>query len=160
MIRTIINRTVRKTIQNADCNSELKKAFLNAPRLNALVSHIEKQVNIANMNLGKKGLSVKRSTLEQTVKDFITGKIELVERASEERTISDAEKSKRMKPVEEEKEMNRTLEGHSEGIYDDMGLEIPLEQQENQENPINSPLKEGRVITYGKGSKKEKGSTH
>lgn len=150
MLETIVRRTIRKTIEQTECDLELKRAFLRHTSMNGFVAHICKEINIANLRLSGKGLSVKKETAEQVTREFVETSIKRVQDAANERVKSDIEKYKQAHANDDEKDMQDALEGRSNGIFEDMGLEIPIEQQENQETPLNSPLKEGRVITYGK----------
>lgn len=140
-------------IRNHDrINGELKRSLKNHPKSDEIVANLSEQfrhVQDVRLKTGKKKIS--DMTLISAIRDFAEILVKGIEVEADKRIASELEKYMREHALDDEKDMQSTLEGKSTGAFEDMGLEIPEEQQVQTENHIKEPIPEGRVISIGKG---------
>lgn len=133
-------------------NSELKRSLAKHPKSDEFINNITNQfkhVQFLRLKKGKKKIGDK--TLAEAIHDFAELLITAIEKKANEAMESEVAKYQRIHAGDDLKDMQSTLEGKSVAAFEDMGLVIPEDQQDQTENHIKEPIPEGRVITYAKG---------
>lgn len=152
-----MQRTVQKAVleyieKHQRIPSEMKRSLKRSEHVRKLIGNLTIQMKAASdLQLRRRGKRFKTKTIVDTVGDFTELFIKGFEGHVERRRESEMQKYIRNHADDDQKDMQKTLEGKSTGIFEDMGLVIPEDQQDQTENHIKEPIPEGRVISIGKG---------
>lgn len=149
-IERLVVKTVREYIHDhRRIPSEMKRSLKNSPHITTLMVRITTQLKRASdLQLKRRGKRFKTETLKNTIKDITELFIKGFEGHAEKRRESEIQKYMRAHAEDEQKDMQSTLEGNTAGIFEDMGLVIPEDQQDKTENHIKEPVTK-LVVDYG-----------
>lgn len=152
-----IQKTVQKSVfdyieKHSRIPSDMKRSLKRSDHVLKLIGNVTIQIKAASdLQLKRRGKRFKTQTIKSTVEDITELFIRGFEGHVEQRRESELKKLMRKNIDDQQKDMQATLEGKSSGIFEDMGVMIPQDQQEQTENHIKEPIPEGRVISIAKG---------
>ena len=151
-MKRMVAKAVRDHIfEHKTLPNDAKHALRDSHHFTTLVTKLTvqyKAVQDIQRARGKKLIADK--TLIDTTKDFTEYMIAGFLGHIEQRSESDLQKAARKEATDNVAEMDKALQGESSGVFEDMGLVIPEDQQEQTENHIKEPVKDGRIINIGK----------
>lgn len=128
----LVYRTVHKYIKNhRRIPSELKRSLQKSDHTNTLIKNLTYQHrNVQDLQIKRRGRRLKDKTIINSIEDFTEVFLVGVEGHANKRRESELDKYKRDHAGDEQKEMQSALEGNSTGVFEDMGLVIPIDQRE------------------------------
>jgi len=129
-------RFVKKHYDNYVSNhkaipTEMKVSLRRHPKMRKFIRNmaIELQM-VQELQLKGGRRALKKETLKGAVEDMTELFIKGFKGHADRRIESDLAKSMQKEKVDNLDDMQSALEGNSKGVYEDMGLEIPEDQQE------------------------------
>lgn len=139
---------------------EMKRALKDSPHVRTLMKNLAFQFrNAQDLQIKRRGKRFKEKTIINGMEDVIELFIKGVEGHATRRQESEIAAYQREHADDETKEMQSTLEGNSTGVFEDMGLIIPIDQQEQTENHIKEPVKHDTMVDYGAGRRAKEGAS-
>lgn len=136
----MITRKFVKSRATAQLNSRLdiRAEILEAVRLgdkfrnmiDGLTNELQKAALIVEKRRGK---PLKLSSIEMTIDDFTNVLINSVQKEGIIRTESDLDRRIREKKVQDQQDIENTIEGNSTGVYEELGVEIETDREESKE---------------------------
>ena len=82
----------------------------------------------------RRGKPVKLSNIEMTIDDFTDVLIKSVQKEGIIRTESDSDRRKREKKVQEQQDIENTIEGNSTGVYEELGVEFETDREQPEDS--------------------------
>lgn len=149
----LVNKAVRQYIKNHKrIPGEMKHSLKKSNYLDQYIKRLSGELQRAqHLQIERRGKRFKPDTIKSMCAEFTEVFLTGIENAAERKRESEIEKYRRVHAADEVKDMQSTLEGKSSGVFEDMGLVIPEDQQDQTENHIKEPLKDGRIINIAKG---------
>jgi hypothetical protein len=128
-------RATARLKSRTDVGAEILEAVRTGDKfrnmIDGLTNELQKAARIVETRRGK---PLKVSSLELTIDDFTDVLINSVKNEGIIRTESDLDRRIREKKVQDQKDIENTIEGNSTGVYEELGVEVEDNRDEFAED--------------------------
>lgn len=135
----------RKKEINGELRAAVKRADMVSEFLRKMSDNLKRADDLQVLRRGKR---FRDNTIKSVVEDFANVFLVGFEKIAEQRQMSEIERYKKAHEKDAQKEMDDALAGKNSGAFEDMGLYIPEEQRENNEN--TEIIKNKCMVDYGR----------
>lgn len=138
-----VHKVASEALQEADIDEALRMSIRRGDRFRNLIASLVGELNkAAKVVYKRRKVHLKQETLDDTVKDFVQCLIRSVIFEGDRSVESQAAKTLREEKKQEIQDMENTLDGKPSGVFEELGVEIVKDREEDfgQTNEVSSKV--------------------
>ncbi len=129
------SRATARLNSRKDVKAEVLEAVRTGDRFRNMIHGLTNELQkAARIVFNRRGRPVKLSNIEMTIDDFTDVLINSVQKEGIIRTESDLDRIQREKKVQDQKDIENTIEGNSTGVFKELGVEFEETREESEDN--------------------------